>query len=233
MPLALAADSQGPRITVPSFMEHVAADCSAIPLSSTATFKIVLVNGRLRDLDNGETAWSEPLACGWRFGIGQNDDRFTSTHFDWYQATLPTNKLLIISTIRASSDGKRTDYLDTQLVSIGGGWLHLLESSSFKKRPVISFIVTVASRFGVESKLTASALSSSLRGELNASLVHGDFSDVKFFVFSRRRATGGASLPGSIFANSSILKATSGYFRSCKRYESQLSMDGLTNLSEL
>ena len=54
-----------------------------------------------------------------------------------------------------------------------------------------------------------------LRAILNISLSDGTFYDTKFYLFSRRSASGRVDRPLGIFANSAILRAQSPYFTHC------------------
>lgn len=60
------------------------------------------------------------------------------------------------------------------------------------------------------------SISDSVQSALADSLVHGDFTDVKFFLFTRRFRSGQVGKPLSLYANSAVLNAASPYFSGCR-----------------
>lgn len=207
-------------------MEIVTPGYPLTPLSLTATFKLVFpfpadpAAGPVEDI-----VWSDCPVRGWRLGHQRTDYGWTLIHFDWHHETLPGDKQLIINTIRSSSDGASTEYLESQIVSTHGPCqLHQLETSSFEKMPFISVVIITSSRFGVDIGPHTCTLSSTLRAELNASLRHGGFVDTLFYVFSCRRAVGGAGLPKALYAKSSMLIEKSKYFKNCEYSASDLAI---------
>ncbi|KAI0927678.1 hypothetical protein AcV5_008151 [Taiwanofungus camphoratus] len=56
------------------------------------------------------------------------------------------------------------------------------------------------------------SISDSVQSALADSLVHGDFTDVKFFLFTRRFRSGQVGKPLPLYANSAVLNAASPYF---------------------
>lgn len=136
-------------------MEPVTQGCSVVPVSTTATFRVVLdqVNDGLKDHSRGGKVWSEPVGYGWRFGIsssayiidvhGQIRARapgspiLLSLYFDWYQANVPADKMLIVSIIQASSDGAHAEYLETRADTFRDGPYKLcsLDATSIDEKP--------------------------------------------------------------------------------------------------
>ncbi|KAL6300197.1 hypothetical protein BKA93DRAFT_542061 [Sparassis latifolia] len=78
-------------------------------------------------------------------------------------------------------------------------------SEQLQLRVAISFSSTM-------SNTSCTAVQTSVKTALAESLAHGEFADVRLFVFSRRLRSGKVCAPRALYANSAILKAASPFF---------------------